>query len=208
MLRLRLEHFDRGAALAAELPRDATVLRPVIAAGGAEWMLAELDSPVEHDRSLFAHVLLRPRWAGATLGGSAPTSVFLRLVADPDGLVELLDSRDSANAPLAGLVMASRTAAAAPPPPPPRSASRPSSGDAAGEWPPHDVQRTNRVLDALERLAVVLLPYWLYPRLWPGRPSERRRLTFVAWLVVMAVLALLALGGWLTGSFPDPVPPR
>jgi hypothetical protein len=63
------------------------VLRRVTSRDGAdEWFLIQLEDSVEWDGRPYNHVLVRSRWIDYRLGGPEPTSVFLRLVADPAAL--------------------------------------------------------------------------------------------------------------------------
>jgi hypothetical protein len=61
--------------------------------------------------------------------------------------------------------------------------------------------RFNRVLNVLDLAASLLLPDSVYPW-WPSRPSEERRLRFVAWALVAGCIAVLALGAWIAGLIP------
>src|SRR5512140_828797 len=71
------------------MPRDGMVVATPTTANGIAWALLALDAPVSEtsdrpDGSVTLttnHVLIRSRWDGQEVGGAAPTSVFILLVA-------------------------------------------------------------------------------------------------------------------------------
>jgi hypothetical protein len=89
--RVRLEYDDQNESFARHLPVEGTISRRCIAAAGSDdWLLVELDAPIDYEpdagpgarieRLAVARVLIRSRWSEMPVGPGASPSVFLLLV--------------------------------------------------------------------------------------------------------------------------------
>ena len=84
---------DEGRQLFREqLPRSGTIQRTCTSRDGSHWSLVLLDRPFDYQvqdsqNKLFRgfevkRILIRSRWAGYSVGGQQPTSVFVLLAED------------------------------------------------------------------------------------------------------------------------------
>jgi hypothetical protein len=92
-LRIRLEYFDQNERFAVCLPRTGRVVQRLTSTGGmTNWLLVELDEPIQYELrgdqpaavrwAETRHLLIRSRWRGHEVGEPDPTSVFLLLVEE------------------------------------------------------------------------------------------------------------------------------
>jgi hypothetical protein len=101
--RVRLEYDDQNDSFARHLPIEGRISRRCTASAGPDdWLLVDLDEPIDYEREvepgsqlqrlIVPRVLIRSRWPDMPIGPGASPSVFLLLVersqeASESGLV-------------------------------------------------------------------------------------------------------------------------
>ena len=89
--RVRLEYDDQNESFSRYLPVEGTFSHRCVATTGPEdWLLVELDEPIDYEHEVDPHrqpgrlivprILIRSRWADMPIGPGASPSVFLLLV--------------------------------------------------------------------------------------------------------------------------------
>jgi hypothetical protein len=84
-VRIRLSDFE-NTAVASAVPSaglcGTAVRRVALTDWGDNWLLLQLDSPLEYHGQYHERVLVRSRWQGYDVGGPDATSVFVLLIPD------------------------------------------------------------------------------------------------------------------------------